>query len=357
MTIIDLFAGPGGWDLGARIAGLSDPIGFELGANECATRAAGKLRTIHCDVSQWPLAPIAGAVTGLIASPPCPAFSIAGNGEGRRYLSPLRDRAVVGNHGGDLHNVFNPLVWLILEPLRWIKALQPEWVAMEQVPTCLPIWRAYQPWLEKLGYHTWAGVISAEQYGVPQTRKRAILMASQTRRVTKPVATHQMWTHRGLVGSSKLPPPRSVYDAIGLPGTLQTGQQPGPTVAGELSAFKVTGNGGAHARRAVRNAGDPSPTITGNHDVGEWIANRPATTIAGDSRMFSPGGHTANDGRDNTATIGRSQHAIRLTQEELLTLQTFPPTWPVQGTQHARQKQIGNAVPPLLAAAILEAVR
>lgn len=60
---VDLFGGPGGWDLGARTFGI-DPVGAERDRWAYATRAAVGLCTIRC-----------GRVDGLIGSPPCPAFS------------------------------------------------------------------------------------------------------------------------------------------------------------------------------------------------------------------------------------------------------------------------------------------
>ena len=49
MTVIDLFAGPGGWDIGARALGV-DTIGIEHDAAACATRSAAQHATIRADV-------------------------------------------------------------------------------------------------------------------------------------------------------------------------------------------------------------------------------------------------------------------------------------------------------------------
>src|SRR5690606_11865574 len=72
-VILDLFAGPGGWDEGLRSIGITDVIGMEWDAAACATRAAAGHKTVRCDVSQYPPAPFVGKVRGLIASPPCQA--------------------------------------------------------------------------------------------------------------------------------------------------------------------------------------------------------------------------------------------------------------------------------------------
>ena len=72
--------------------------------------------------------------------------------------------------------------------------------------------------------------------------------------------------------------------------------------------------------------------------------------------MFPPGGHTANDGRDNTRMVGRTENTIRLTPEQALALQSFPPDFPVAGAKTRKFQQIGNAVPPLVALAVLSAL-
>ena len=78
----------------------------------------------------------------------------------------------------------------------------------------------------------------------------------------------------------------------------------------------------------------------------QWTFERPATTIACDSRVFQPGGHH-EPGK-------QSENAIVVTFEEAAKLQGFPPGYPWQGdTKEAVFRQIGNAIPPPLAQAVL----
>lgn len=79
---------------------------------------------------------------------------------------------------------------LVLEPLAWALRHEPEWLAWEQVPTVLPVWEACAEVLRADGYSVAVGVLHAEEYGVPQTRKRAVLVASRTRAVSLPTPTH-----------------------------------------------------------------------------------------------------------------------------------------------------------------------
>jgi hypothetical protein len=70
----------------------------------------------------------------------------------------------------------------------------------------------------------------------------------------------------------------------------------------------------------------------------DWPERRPATTVAGDPRVFQPGGHH-QEGE-------QSHNAIRVSEQEAAVLQGFPPDYPWQGTRSKRYQQIGNAVPP-----------
>lgn len=152
--IVSLFSGSvAGWDWAARDLGLGDPLGIELDADACATRAAAGLWTLRADVATLPLAPFVGRVTGICASPPCTSFSVAGNRDG-------------------LTSESGKLVW---EPLRWANELRPEWLACEQVPPVLPIWRWVSIELRRMGYSAWCGVLDSANFGSPQNRNRAIL--------------------------------------------------------------------------------------------------------------------------------------------------------------------------------------
>jgi DNA (cytosine-5)-methyltransferase 1 len=84
-----------------------------------------------------------------------------------------------------------------------------------------------------------------------------------------------------------------------------------------------------------------------------WPAKRPSTTLATRDLVQHPG-TTANRFQPN-ATKSRND-GIRVTVEEAAALQTFPEGYPWQGSRAKRYQQVGNAVPPLLAEAVLHAV-
>lgn len=280
---VDEFAGPGGWDEGARMVGLRT-VGLERDEAACATAKAAGHDRIRADVSNYPSRPFRG-IPGYIASPPCPDFSTAGKGAGEE-----------GESGR-----------LVRIPLARVTELRPEWTAWEQVATVLPIWQQCAPVLRDLGYYVWTGIVNASAYGVPQDRKRALLLASRVRRVSPPAPTHG---EPGLFGD--IATRVTLADALGLgPGWIYD--------SGQNSVL-----GGGAIERYRRSCDRPAGTVT-TKACGQWVLMR------GDDRR-------------------------KLTAADAAHLQTFPPDYPWRGSREKRLEQIGNAVPPLLAAHILAAV-
>ena len=113
--IVDLFAGPGGWDTGLAMIGRRDVVGVEWDESACLTAEAAGHKRVRADVAQLdPLDFVTGAhlcdllgisvvdaiVEGLIASPPCQAWSVAGKQLGeldRANCHTLADRMAEGD--------------------------------------------------------------------------------------------------------------------------------------------------------------------------------------------------------------------------------------------------------------------
>lgn len=362
--VIDLFAGLrlGGWDLAARQLGY-DPLGIEWNPDACATRKAAGLRTLQADIAELDPADFTPC-EGLIASPPCQDFSVAGKGAGRD-----------GERGR-----------LVEEVPRWVDALRPRWVACEQVPPVLPIWREFAHRMEGWGYRCWTGLLSSERYGVPQTRERAILMASLDCVPQPPAPTHQEYRHGeparrevGLFGD--LEPWVSMAEAIDVDEAVTLRQWRGegmverhgerPERGADEPAFSVTGAdmrtkvfvdrrtnskgpGGTMVPTVLRPVDTPAPTVD-SMAGSRWLLRggaadhatvrtdeQPAPTILG------------NVGKNGGWTLTGDGWRRHLTLPEGLTLQGFPPDWPVQGTKTAQWLQVGNSFPPPVAKAILE---
>lgn len=290
LDAVDLFAGPGGWDVGAQALGLH-VLGSEKDENACRTRRANDLPTIEGDVRELDPLEDRFDAPGLIASPPCQTFSTAGSGSGRRAMDDVLAGVETLMEGWILPVYEDERTALVLEPLRWIlarhRAGRPfEWIVLEQVPNVLPVWKAYAIALATLGYSAKAATLSAEEYGVPQTRKRAILVARLGALVEFPTPTHTRYRHghpQAEIEPGRLPWV-SMADALTwgiLGGSVETGQNsrvvggtvpysksidaPSPTVTGQTRSWRVRSNygtGGDPANRGERSADEPSATIT-----------------------------------------------------------------------------------------------
>ena len=281
--IVDLFAGVG-WALGLRSLGLTE-VGFDMEPTVCTVRAANGMLTVRQDVrtispERW------DGVEGVLASPPCQSFSRQGNRAG-------------------LNDARGQLVW---EPLRIVLACRPEWTVWEQVPDVLDIWRRCAVDLRAAGYSVWAGVLSAEQYGVPQTRERAFLVASRVRPALPPEPSHAAFRavrEPALFGPELLPTPviGDVLDAA--PGSRM---------------FLHRGFGG----QVYRAMTEPASTLMATRNA-EWLHD---------------------DGSQTPFTV-----------RDLRLLQGFPDWFDMPLNQTASERVIGNSVCPAVAAAAVKTVR
>ena len=337
--IVATFCGAGGSSLGIHQAlPTATVVGIDSDHDACATHRRAGFATIRADVASYPLERCSGA-EGTWHSPPCTAFSSAGKRTGMAHVAALLDYLRTWQPG-DPTWTGDPLVWLVTEPLRWTLTLRPQWVACEQVPQVLPLWQATAERLRQVGYSTWAGSLNTADYGVPQTRTRAILMASRVRTAHPPVPTHAEHPQVRLDGTEKLP-------WVSMAHAL--GRGPCDFIAGPQK------------NATVRSIHEPAPTILASLDNGgaRWVLDT--------HRDQRPDGSTQTRPLDQPApsvtgkasgqwAFERSTRAVKVTLEELATLQGFPPSYQFVGNKSNRAEQIGNAVPPALAQAIVTAL-
>lgn len=460
MKVLDDFAGPGGWDEGLKMLGVADVTGVEWDDAACKTaEAAGHTRIKH-DVTTHKFD---GIVDLYIASPSCTLFSQAGHGTGRQALDVLADGIRRMFAGEDCReevreatyreftlpdrtakNAARPtekrwtdekveqaartdafIAALVLEPARRIVEHRPPRIAMEQVPSVLPLWQVYADCLRALGYYVWCGVLMAADYGVPQTRERAILMASTLAPVFPPEPTHSKAGDDGdLFGTARAkwvslgealgwddslavrpkrgeglterhgerpdnpasePAPTVISNsrsweivAAGVTGAgrPRSSDQPAPTLTSKGTAYRTTAESQAAAERGQwepkdgerppvyvngnqpnasrRSVDEPAPTVLFGHRSNDvrWVFERPSTTIVGPERpdvVAAPGYRTEVSRQD-------APGSVRVTAQEAGVLQSFPVDYPWQGSRSKQYEQVGNAVPPLLAAHICAAL-
>lgn len=326
VRVVDLFAGPGGLDVAATWLGL-EVDGIEWDADACETRRAAGLSTFEGDVRNWGPKDFPEA-TILTGGPPCQTYTVAGSGVGRQALDEVlefADRMAAGDPDvqDDIRRAsrdHDERTGLVLEPLRWVleayEARAPyEKIVLEQVPAVRHVWRKYKEILERLGYKAECGVVNTEEFGVPQTRRRALLLASLGSEVEVPSPTHQRY-RKGVprakgVDAEGIYPWVSMGDALRRPKDRRNLPK-----RGEFEVVSNYGTGGDPKLRGRRASDQPSATITGK-------VRR--------NRLFTKG----------------SDEFDRFSNHEAGVLQTFPSDFPWSGGDIGQQ--IGNAVPPRLA--------
>jgi DNA (cytosine-5)-methyltransferase 1 len=365
-SIIDLFAGPGGWEEGLQRLGYR-ALGIDADRFACESAEAAGHKRLLADVTSLDLAGFDHA-WGLIASPPCQAYSSAGKRLGKLDKPEVIACARELCRGEDtrafhLARCRDGRSLLTVEPLRWALALRPRWVAMEQMPPVAELWSIFAELLEPHGYHCAVGLLSAERYGVPQARKRAFLIASLDGAVQMPAPTHRSFhplRHSVPAEERDLPSWVSMADALGWsePAGIRTNQNnfgaspescwrsfDRPCYTLLSSSYLWTIEAPPPGARSSRRRGE-APIGA----VPSWAHRRPATTLLGDARVTAPASWP-RCGRRSELLRGRP---VRVSVEQAGVLQGFRHDYPWQGSRTRRFQQIGNAVCPPVAARVLE---
>ena len=312
-SVLDLFAGTG---VGVACKTLGVPeYGVEVWDKAVESRTAAGMTTIYRDAWDVYMAQGYGFDT-IWASPPCQTFSTAGSGSGRRALDRVVHaiRARVWESVNGLRalsdEVGDPRTALVLIPLTYAHLYKPKSLVLEQVPTVLPVWDEMAKPLRDQEYSVWTGIIDASDYGVPQTRKRAYLIARRDGGVAGPPEKT-----RGRV---------TMHESLGWGLT----NRPSPTLTSHLGVTR-----------------SPSGTQRVYLDA-----------ISRGEFVFRPG--TPKHSKVATNGIGSkyAPNTVNVTTEEGAVLQSYPRDFPFQGSKTERDLQIGNAVPPKVAEAVLRAV-
>lgn len=375
MTVIDLYAGPGGWDEGMRTIGITSVIGVELEPNACATAQAAGHTRIRADVSHPPIRP-GTTVNGLVASPPCQAWSMAGKRAGeqdRAKVHALIDAYATGSNDTGTGWADNRSHHAA-QPVRWVRDFRPQWVCFEQVPPVLSLWEHAAIVLRRWGYSTWTGVLNSADYGVPQTRERAVLMARLDAPVHPPVPTHARNPGGEDLFGGELLPWVSMAEALGwvddveMISNYNTGGQngvrgrrsatdPAATMTSKAGRMKVALRNGTQANASVRPADQPAGTLFFGQRLNNvsWVMRAGAQTNATAHGGDEPA-PTITAGHDTAQRVWQQdEQTTRVTVQEAAILQSFPPDYPWTGTKTAQYLQVGNAIPPRLAAHIVAA--
>lgn len=379
LGFVDLFAGVGGFTLGFRgdsACGRCEfvpklMVDIDRSARQVAIRNMPDVPYLAADIHSLSGAEIksrAGLAPHerlhvLLGGPPCQGFSFLG----KRILK-------------DPRNVH------IVDFLRLVKELRPLVAIMENVPLVITshdgaVIREVCEGLSDLGYASCAAVLTASEYGVPQIRKRAFVLAyhSDIKAVPElPKRTHERvpaasevicGSGRVRFEASKLPYV-SVEEAIGdlPPLEASQGDEVMPYGSPPVSDFQRWARQGSVAVFNHRSRSHSQGFLKKISVIKEGGRNQdlPDDQRFSDNYYSQAYARLHRDGLATTITTsfgnpgsGRFMHYRDLraiTVREAARLQSFPDTFVLDGDHNAQMRHIGNAVPPLLARAIRDRV-
>ncbi len=332
-TAIDLFAGAGGLSTGLRKAGFSVVAAVEIDPTSAASYRANHPATpiLLNDVRRITGPQLLqrgglhrGQLTILTGCPPCQGFStLATKRKGARKEDPRDD--------------------LIFEVLRLARSLRPQFVLIENVPGLAQDDRydRFERGLERAGYNVKWKVLDASDFGVPQRRKRLLVVASRTGPASEDWFSSdcKMATVRGAIGN--LPKAGSSGDALhDLP------EKRSPEVLERIRSIPCDGGSQRdlplHLRLRCHVESDGYSDVYGRVS---WDDVAPTITS---------GCHNPSRGR----FLHPEEHRA-LTLRESALLQGFPHDYVFdlsRGKEHVAW-QIGNAFPPRFIEAIADNLR
>ncbi|MGW5053581.1 DNA cytosine methyltransferase [Actinokineospora sp. NPDC004072] len=337
LTMIDLFAGCGGMTAGFAAAGFEPVLAVEHDRAAAATYAAnfGGAHVRPVDIAALRAAEIPRADV-IIGGPPCQGFSNLGArdaGDPRNQL--WREYLRVVEHA-------RPAVFVIENVDRFLAA--PELALLREHTS---------------GYALTAGHLLAADFGVPQRRKRAFVIGSRVGPIPLPRPTHDRAAWHGtrsvLAGlpehptTTRLPDSRIDFHGAAVPGVFKSTDlhlARTPTAL-SLERYRHIPPGGGRfdlpdhlLPRCWREK------RTGTTDVmGRMRWDQPSLTIR--TEFYKP---------EKGQYLHPEQHRP-ITHREAARLQSFPDDFGWCGTKVEIARQIGNAVPPVLAAAVATHLR
>lgn len=320
-TCVDLFSGAGGLSLGLKMAGWEAIAASDFDTSACATyrRNFPGVDVIDGDIRKVSWDSLKGKVDLVAGGPPCQPFSVAGN---QRADQDVRD--------------------MLPEFIRAVDEIQPKTFLLENVSGLissrnLPYFQRRIQQLIDLGYEVEYRLLNAAEYGVPQDRLRVIVIGSRGGSLTFPKGTHgnrrRPFVSAGeVLANAPADEPNNAIVTFAKKPILRPSPWAGMLV-----------NGGG---RPINLAG-PSQTI-------------PASAGGNRTHIVDPDGvlldyheHLMAGGRPHSGLV---QGVRRLTVRESACLQSFPSEFEFLGQRSAQYRQIGNAVPPLLAKAVGKAL-
>jgi DNA (cytosine-5)-methyltransferase 1 len=339
IEVVDFFCGCGGTSAGLEASGMRILAGLDLDAEAAATYRANfpEAAFIERDVRQVSVEEVQQAITRtdggrllLSACAPCQPYT------NFHRKSVARERARERT--------------LLLGLLPFIDYLGPDFVLVENVPGLHQVrgastFNRFMSGLKRRGFHVSWEVVDCRSYGVPQRRRRLVLLGSRLARIAIPPATHGP--------ADDQIPYATVRQWIGHFPRLGHGEThpdvPNHTAAQltdlNLRRLRATPAGGGRADWPEELRLECHKSHTGHSDVYgrmHWDAAAPVLTTKCTSISNGRYGHPEQD--------------RPISVREAAALQAFPDDFRFVGRIKSATRQVGNAVPVLLAQAMGQAL-
>lgn len=331
ISAFDLFCGCGGVTYGLRKAGIRVAVGVDINPDCRMTYKLNNPGTkfIVSDlrhISAKNLLDAAGGISTtdyvmLAACAPCQPFSSQ-----RRTKASESERTILG------------------QVCRLVRELRPDFLFLENVPGMRRVsgfssFRRLVHTLFQLSYKIVHDVIDAQSYGVPQSRKRLVLLASRRLRICWPNVTHG--NEQGLL------PYRTVRDAISGYPPLAAGEVHATIpnhVAAKISACNISRlhatpqDGGSRTDWPSELVLKCHREYDGHTDVyGRLKWDAPAPTLTTKCTSISNGRY------------GHPEQDRAISVREAAALQGFSDDYVFYGNLREITTQVGNSVPPTIA--------
>jgi len=341
ILVADFFCGCGGTSAGLQAAGMEIRLGLDFEPEASATyqRNFPDATFLESDVREVDVTEIEDGIGErngpllLSACAPCQPFS-----------------SLVANKAGSGHARRDGRRSLLLRLLPIVERLEPDYVLIENVPglkaaSPASTFNRFSKALRGYGYHVASGVVDCRVYGVPQRRRRLLILASRRGPLSLPEPTH------GLGAGTK--PFSTVHEWISDLPPIEAGETH-PTVDNHqasalselnLRRIRATPEGGNRNDWPRELELECHRTHSGHSDVYgrlRWDGTAPVLTTKCTSLSNGRFGHPEQD--------------RPISVREAACLQTFPRDFVFTGGITSATRQIGNAVPVLLAEAAGRAI-
>lgn len=343
-TAVDIFSGAGGLSIGAEMAGIKTVLAVEFDEHAAKSfeRNHKKAKVLNKDIrSVKPLEHTEKHPFILMGGPPCQGFSIANT---------------------KTRNLDNPNNWMFKEYYRFLKDLEPEWFLFENVEGFKSFDKGnfavnIENEFKKLGYTTSSAVLTASDFGVPQKRNRFFIVGNKN---------GIEFDFKSLQKKPKV----TVGIALSDLPSLSNGEKREECVYTKDAHHPYLKTMRKKSNIPLQNI------VTRNKDyvIERYKHIRPGKNWQDiPEKLMSNYSNTKNmhsgiykrlDPEQPSVVIANYRKSMLihpyehrgLSLREAARLQSFPDHFIFEGPLSYKQQQIGNAVPPLLAKAIIDRI-